>query len=154
MRDRVVHFALPAGLTVSAIALGVHFLFRETTGDVAYAQLTTAYIVTACGLLLVVFVQPPIRAWVGGDVFSGDRRPALLVLVLSVLFIVASFIRLAQHFLHVAPLRRIEDYVVIAIIAALWALGLRLVWRVRPLERFEKLDRAAGTLSGVPSTQA
>jgi magnesium-transporting ATPase (P-type) len=154
MRDRVVHFALPAGLTVSAIALGVHFLFRETTGDVAYAQLTTAYIVTACGLLLVVFVQPPTRAWVGGDVLSGDRRPALLVLLLSVLFIVASFIRLAQHFLHVAPLRRIEDYVVIAVIAALWALGLRFIWRVRPLERFERSDRAASAMFGVPSTQA
>lgn len=153
MRDRVVHFALPAGLTVSAIALGVHFLFREITGDIAYAQLTTAYIVTACGLLLVIFVQPPTRAWVGGDVLSGDRRPALLVLGLSVLFIVASFIRLAQHFLHVAPLRRIEDYVVIAVIAALWALGLRFIWRVRPLERFERPDRAASAMSGVPSTQ-
>jgi cation-transporting ATPase E len=133
MRNRLIHFALPAGLAVTAIAMGVHFLFRETTGDVEYAQLATAYIVTACGLLLVVFVQPPSKAWVGGDVFSGDRRPSLLVVALFILFIVISYIRLAQHFLHVAPLRQPQDYAVIIGIAAVWAIVLRFIWRIRPL---------------------
>jgi cation-transporting ATPase E len=151
MRDRLIHFALPAGLSVTAIALGVHFLFRETTGDVEYAQLATAYIVVACGLLLVVFVQPPTKAWVGGDVLSGDRRPSLLVMGLSILFIVISFIRLAQHFLHVAPLRQPEDYAVIALIAALWALVLRFIWRVRPLAMPSEVDDAGDTATGATS---
>ncbi len=142
MRDRLVHFALPAGLMVTAVALGVHFLFRTTTGNIEHAQLATAYIVTACGLLLVVFVQPPTKAWVGGDVLSGDKRPALLVVGLSILFVVIGFIPLAQRFLNVDALKQPSDYGLIVLIAGLWTLALRAIWRAHPLQTSTRGDDA------------
>jgi cation-transporting ATPase E len=131
MRKRLFHFVLPASVTLVATAWVVHYFAYRATGDAEYAQLATAYIVTICGLLLVVFVQPPTKAWVGGDVLSGDRRPAQLVMGLFVLFIVIAFIPLAQRFLNVEPLRQLDDYAVIAIAVIIWAFTLRLIWRSR-----------------------
>ena len=37
---------------------------------------------TVCGLLLVMFVEPPSRFWAGRDEPSGDRRPTWLAIVL------------------------------------------------------------------------
>jgi cation-transporting ATPase E len=151
MRDRLFHFAVPAGVAVTVTALSVHLIVRATTGDVEYAQLVTAYIVVACGLLLLVFVQPPTRAWVGGDVLSGDKRPALLAIGLTILFIVISFIGLAQHFLHVAPLRQVADYAAVALIAAVWAFVLRFIWRARPLEGPSEGGETAGAPAVCPA---
>jgi cation-transporting ATPase E len=129
---------------MTATALGVHLLFRTSTGDVAYAQLATAYTIVACGLLLVVFVQPPTRAWVGGDVFSGDTRPARLVAGLSILFIIIGPMRLAQRFLHTEALRQVSDYVVIGLIAVGWGVIQRFLWRSRLLARFSGMDLDEG----------
>ena len=100
-------------------------------GDVEYAQLATAYTVVMCGLVLVVFVQPPTRAWVGGDVLSGDRRPTQLATLLLIGFLLISPLSLAQRFLNTAPLRQLSDYALIALIVAIWAIVLRTLWRSR-----------------------
>jgi phosphoglycolate phosphatase-like HAD superfamily hydrolase len=129
--SRIRHFVFPAAVTMSVAALGINFLFRTTTGDMAYAQLATAYTIVACGLLLVVFVQPPTKAWVGGDVLNGDKRHPRMVLLLLIAFVVISPFPPAMRFLNTAPLRQLSDYGVIGLGVLCWAIVLRTIWRSR-----------------------
>jgi cation-transporting ATPase E len=86
---------LPAAGSLALVELGVHLgsylsvenaltvaldeeAARSQTIAVAQSAVTTVGIL--CGLLLVIFVEPPSDAWVGGDRLSGDWRPGLLAL--------------------------------------------------------------------------
>jgi cation-transporting ATPase E len=149
----LLHFVLPASFTLALAALGVYLAYfvpayrairaispaaTEITAlgevlPVAQSALTTVTVL--CGLLLIPFVEPPTRAWVGGDVLSGDPRPFLLTLVLLAAYAVVLAIPQAREFLELAPLDT-GDYVLIGIVVVLWALVLRWTWRARLLDRF------------------
>jgi cation-transporting P-type ATPase E len=116
---------------------------------VARTGLTTLSIL--CGLLLILFVQPhggPVPGW--RDV---HWRHAVLVLALTTAFgLVVLDPRLRSLFEMQAL--SLVDYVVLAFVAAIWAVVLRTIWRWRLLERLlgmEPLDRqpvAQSTRSG------
>jgi hypothetical protein len=85
---------------------------------------------------------------------SGDRRPAFLAIGLVILFVLISFIGLAQHFLNVAPLRQLADYVSVALIAAVWAFVLRFIWRLRLSEGRSEEEEAARPQAPVPAAMS
>jgi cation-transporting ATPase E len=87
------------------------------------------------GLLLVLFVQPPTRFWVGGDVLGGDRRIIYMVIVLFLVFIAATHIPLTQRWFRLAPLEDVTDYLVLGAISVLWLLVARAIWRAPWLRR-------------------
>ncbi len=109
----------------------------EVAGLAAQTSLTTFTLLA--GLALIVFVEPPSPFFVGGDIYSGDRRPTLLAMGLLLAFAVV---------LAVEPLRRFFElmilpahaYAAIAASVVVWALLLRQAWRGRWLERFLQLD--------------
>jgi cation-transporting ATPase E len=144
---RLEHFVLPATLTASLATLFV-FLIVVTLAVsaglpdamvIATSHSTITVFATVCGVLLLVFVEPPIRFLAGGDTWSGDWRPTILAAVL---------LGGLAIFLTVPPMRAFFelqaptpfDVAVITGVALLWALLLRFIWRFRLLERLLGLE--------------
>ena len=135
LRSRLWHFVVPAAFTMTAAALLISIIFGRTVVSTPYSQLAVTYGLIVIGLLLVVFVQPPTRFWVGGDVLSGNRRTIYMVIVLFLVFIAATYIPLTQGWFRLAPLAEARDYVAIAAVSVVWSLLIRLIWRSPWLRR-------------------
>ena len=146
LTSRLAHFVIPAVISVGLVGLAVYLFFLETTGDLFYAQTTLTYTAIICGILLIVFVEPPTRWWVGGDVLSGDRRPTLLAAGLLLLFGFFLAVPPLRDFYGLIPLRSAADYVVIGLAIVIWVLLLRVAWRARLVDRYLNvaLSRAGG----------
>jgi cation-transporting ATPase E len=145
---RLMHFILPAGLTTSLFGLGVfllHFIpAYESSRNPELAALgvpqtaTTAFTLL-CGLMLIIFVEPPLKYLTGGDRLSGDWRPTALAGLSMVLYGIVLLSPGLRKFFELEPLSW-WDYALIGGLAAVWALLLRWIWRRRVLERFLDTD--------------
>jgi cation-transporting ATPase E len=129
-----IHFVMPAAFSVSVLTLAVYLWYLAATGDVELARsaLTTAAVL--CGLLLIPFVEPPSRWWVGGDDLSGDWRPTALAVGMLGLFAVLLAVPSLRDFFELRLLAPL-DYALITLGVMGWALVLRLIWRGRVFER-------------------
>lgn len=142
MAQRLTHFILPAtaAISLAIVLLSLYFIQAYSKTDV---QFINTYAMIVLGLLLVLFVQPPGRFWVGGDVYSGDLRPTILAMISFALYNLVMLIPLAQELLKIQHLPRVEDYLIVAVTAAIWAFILRGFWRFRLVqigtERFSNL---------------
>ena len=102
---------------------------------VPVARTTLTAFLVCCGLLLVVFVEPPTAWWTGGDVLSGDWRPSILAgVLLAVFMLIAAVPGLRAEFGLVA-LPPIAVGLVATALAA-WLLLVRWLWRTRAIDRF------------------
>jgi cation-transporting ATPase E len=129
--EAIAGFERYAGITYD-ISTPSQFIL-EVSQLVAQTCLT-AFVVFA-GLALVVFVEPPVEWFVGGEELSGDWRPTLLAgAMLLVFFVIVAVppLRSAFEIMPVAPLW----YALIALVALVCLLLLRAAWRGRWLERF------------------
>ncbi len=129
----VSHFVFPASFSVGIVSLGI-YLYYTQTADLATAQTALTTTMTLCGILLIIFVEPPTAAWVGGDVLSGDRRPALLALLMLLAFGAIMLVEPLRTFFELTLLPA-SDYLLIGLIVGLWAVILRFVWRQQLLDR-------------------
>jgi cation-transporting ATPase E len=145
---RLMHFILPAGLTVSLFGLGVfllHFIpayqssHNSEVAALGIPQTATTAFTLLCGLMLIIFVEPPVKYLAGGDKLSGDWRPTLLAIFSMVLYIVVLLNPWLRRFFELAPLSW-WDYTLIGGLAAIWAFLLRWTWRKLILERFLDTD--------------
>jgi cation-transporting ATPase E len=157
---RLASFAVPAGLAVTLIGL---LLFAGYTipvfdlvarGSVSVdevnaalkhalprAQTVVICFLTVCGLLLVMFVEPPSRFWADTDEPSGDRRPTWLAIVLLVGLLAIAFVPTLSGLFDLRPVKPL-DAAVIAAAAAVWVFLVRWAWRRHLLERFLGTDPA------------
>jgi cation-transporting ATPase E len=103
---------------------------------IAQTALTTLMIL--CGLALVIFVEPPTSYFVGGDDYSGDWRPTILVIALLIVFIMILLVPSLRNFFDLALLSPL-DYALIATVAIVWSLMLRYIWRAQWFDRFLNL---------------
>ena len=149
----LLHFTLPATLTLTLVALGVYLAYLVVTVlgsleqnsviisnqllSVPRSALVTIMIL--CGLLLVPFMKPPTKSWVGGEPFSGDWRYSLVALGLLGIYIAILAVPPLREFFELSLLSK-HDYVVIAWVALAWCLLLRYVWRAKLLDRFLGVD--------------
>jgi cation-transporting ATPase E len=145
MVRRLVHFILPAAVTMAAAGLAIYLIFLLMTNDREYARLTLTYTMIVMGLILIVFVEPPTEAWVGGDELSGDWRPTLLALGLFLLFLIAFNLPVVGDFYGLIPLRQSLDYLIIAGTIVSWVLMLRYTWRVNLIDRYLNLKADNGS---------
>jgi cation-transporting ATPase E len=152
-----LHFVLTPSLTLTLVGLGVYFayfasnlvhldLLPPQTGRVVafetaelFAQTALTIVLVSCGLLLVVFAEPPTPVWTGGDTLSGDWRPTLLALLLLLAFVAILAIPPLRDFFDLAPLRTL-DYVILGLVTIVWAIFQRWIWRERLLDRFLGVD--------------
>jgi cation-transporting ATPase E len=159
---RLWHYVLPASLTLGVAGLavflaysfwgsGVHLAIAKMGGseaDLGVSQSAVTHFALLCGLFLIVFAEPPTRFWVGGDALSGDRRPALLALVLLVAYAVILAIPPLRGFFDLAPLGG-WSYLLLGGLAVVWALLLRWIWRAEWMERFLDIEKVPMDVEGV-----
>lgn len=157
-----LHFVLPATLTLSLVSILLYLFFlaenigpilawftgqipleevaRQISRDeviraqrVAESALVTMQVLG--GLLLLPFLKPPTRAWVGGERLSRDWRFTILAGVLLVAYVIILAVPPLRDFFEIYPIEP-QGYLTIAIAALGWALVLRLTWRRALLDQF------------------
>lgn len=123
----------PQGVT-EAEAFG---FLEEQAILIAQTALTTFSLFT--GLLLILFVEPPLRWFVGGDGYSGDWRPTLVAgAMLGVYGLIVAITPLRKFFEIVnLPL---WAYMALGGTALVWMLTVRLIWRRQLFSRFFNLE--------------
>ncbi|MDR3572760.1 MAG: HAD-IC family P-type ATPase [Anaerolineaceae bacterium] len=155
---RLVHFVLPAGLTLSLAGFFIFLVFLlippllngqlviGVNGDVELSKANLPIAQSAltsfsifCGLLLVLFVEPPGSIWVVGQHRSSDKRPTYLAVLLAAAYLIILSIPAASKFFDLAPIGLL-GYFFLAIFAIIWAFTLRWVWRSHILDRFLNLN--------------
>jgi cation-transporting P-type ATPase E len=144
---KLAFFVLPAGISVAIFVLITYFLFQYLTGNLFYARVVVTHLLMGTGLLLVVFVQPPTKFWVGGDELSSDKRPGRFAVVLLFLFIFLSIVPYTSELLGIQRLRPTEHYLFVAVILSIWVLMLRGLWRA---DWFRRLTGIAALEETVP----
>ena len=136
MRSRLFHFVVPAAVTLTIASVLLGGLTGLANFELSDSWMTVTFGLVVMGLLLVIFVQPPTRFWVGGDVLSGDWRSTYMAIGLLLLFFVATFLPLTQQLLRLSPLANIWVYLLIAVVAIVWLFILRAIWRAPWLSRY------------------
>ena len=133
------HFVIPASFTVAAVSFAVYLFYLAVVRDATAAQTALTITTVLCGLALIPFVEPPTRAWVGGDELSGDRRPALLALAMLALLGLMIVVPALRQFFELSLLP-VSDWLLIGAVVIAWALVLRWMWRIRFFERLLEFD--------------
>ena len=131
----VFRFALPAACALTLVGfvvyvgyfiVGMHAIpasgpERLPAAEAAQAVAQTALTIVSvlCGLLLLVFVEPPTPAWTGGDVLSGDRRPTILAALLLLVFAVILAVPPLRESFELAALAP-TDYAALGLATSAW----------------------------------
>ena len=127
-------------ISIGFVGLAVYLFSLIQTRDEAYAQTTLTYMIVICGILLVIFVEPPTKWWAGGDVLSGDWRPTLLSIGLLILFAIFLATPAIREFYGLTLLRQPDHYLVVVLAAVVWVFLIRIVWRAKLVERYLNVD--------------
>jgi cation-transporting ATPase E len=157
---RLASFSVPAGIAVALVGMLLFTLYCVPVFDLAAkdgvtikeintaikdtlprAQTVLTYFLTVCGLLLVVFIEPPNRFWAVGGEASGDRRPTWMTLALLVALLVIAFVPALAGIFDLHPISVLDLLAVLAA-AAVWVFLVRFAWKRRLLERFLGADSA------------
>jgi len=137
-------FVAPAAVASSLLGLVVFYgslAIADAAGaasiaDAGAAARTafTSFLVFA-GLLLIVFVEPPIRWFAVAEPLTRDRRPTLLALFLGLGYIAVLLVPPARDFFSFAVPGPQESVLVLAAVI-IWVPTVRAFWRRRLIERF------------------
>jgi cation-transporting ATPase E len=100
--------------------------------------MTTAAIL--CGVILIVFAQPPTQAFGGGAEVNGDWRPTILAGAMVAMYAVILKVHTLRTFYEMKSLT-VLGYVFIAAVVLAWAYLLREFWRVDLPELARRLWR-------------
>jgi magnesium-transporting ATPase (P-type) len=134
MIDQLRHFVLPAAVTTTILAVSLYAWYLWLTADLEYARLVVTHALVAAGFVRVIFVKPPTPFWVGGNSLSGDWRPVWMTVGAAAVYITFVAITAAvptfQGWFDLDALHRPEDYLVIALAVAVWAVITRTLWRL------------------------
>ncbi len=131
----LIRFIAPAAILMTVTAFVIYTLFLNQSGQLEYAQVGVTHVLVAMGLVLVLFIKPPLyfRPW--ATLQLGDLRPTLLVFVSAFLFLAITFIPLISDLLNVDPLQEPSHYLIIAQATIAWAIALKFIWLLIPIER-------------------
>lgn len=147
----LLHFVVPATLSLTMVSLLVYLFYLVVAvldlppgmgiSQVDYSVPRSALVAifVMCELLLIGFLKPPTRAWVGGEPLSGDWRYTQVSLVLLGVYLIVVAIPPLRNFFELSSLS-LMSYLFIGLVAIEWSLILRFIWRTRFLDRFLGVD--------------
>lgn len=147
----LLHFVVPATLSLTMVSLLVYLFYLVVAvldlppgmsiAQVDYSVPRSALVAifVMCELLLIGFLKPPTRAWVGGEPLSGDWRYTQVSLALLGVYIIVVAIPPLRNFFELSSLS-LMSYLFIGLVALEWCLILRFIWRTRFLDRFLGVD--------------
>ncbi len=154
----LLHFILPAATTMALLALAVYVYYYQgavedlpielqqptlaltedasaTPSATALARDASTTSLILCGLVIIIFAEPPTKFWTGGDELSGDWRPTYLALGMLAAYVAILSSPTLRDFFDL-NLLGFWDYVGILVLVAAWAAALRTIWRLRLFDRF------------------
>ena len=119
---------------------GVDYDIASTNAFISEVAVLAAQTALTCfliysGFILVVFVEPPLEWFVGGDELSGDWRPTIVVAAMLLAFIVILLFEPFRNFLELLALP-LWAQLLIGVVTLVWMLVLRTAWRKNWVERF------------------
>jgi cation-transporting ATPase E len=143
----LARFVLPAAALASVIGLlVVTGVFLAGDADVEAGLLTplaaenaaktsvTVFLILV-GMLVLVYVEPPVKALAVIEPVSPDRRPAYLAGGLTLALVVVMLVPPARQFFNLSPLAPRDLAIVLAGVVS-WAVLVWIFWRWRFVERF------------------
>jgi magnesium-transporting ATPase (P-type) len=122
-------FIFPASITIAIAASVVYYYFYDLYAEIAYAQLAVTYALVFTGLMLVVFVSPPVKILAGGSDYTGAWEPTILSFIMLLVFIIAAPLNITKKFFELDVLNQSADYLFIGVVAVSWAVTVQLLWR-------------------------
>ncbi|UCD40863.1 MAG: HAD family hydrolase, partial [Chloroflexota bacterium] len=138
LRKSLSHYGIPAAIMIAIAGTFAFFYFRLAHNDRDYTHLAVTYVLVFTSLLVVLFLRPPFRLFVGGAPLSKDRRIFYMVVVLTVLFFITVALSAAIPFLYdlllLEWLDPIADFLIVGLIVLIWAAALLVIWRIWRLE--------------------
>jgi cation-transporting ATPase E len=133
-------FVLPAAISIAAVSVVVYEFFLSLNSDVELARTALTLTATSCGLLLLLFLEPPTPAWVAANPPGDDLRPTLLAVALGGVFAAFMAVPASRDFYELV-LPNAWGFLVIGLVVIAWAMTLRSVWRLDPVKRLESALR-------------
>lgn len=141
----IARFAIPAAIMVATLSLITFMTWWRLTRNVDESQSVLTTTAVLCGLVLLLFIQPPTQWFVGGDEFSGDWRPTALAVGLLGMFLAIAYTPALQQLFGFARIDPFDLSVLIVIVAG-WSVAMRWVWR------FQLFQRMAGLRTSQPES--
>jgi cation-transporting ATPase E len=147
----ILHFIVPATITMTIVALFVYLLFlmraildlqpglRLTDADYALPRTALVTVLIFCHLLLLPFLKPPTRHWVGGESLSGDLRYSGIALIMAGVTLLTLMVPTIRDFFELATLSSM-DILFLITVALEWAFIQRAIWRSRFFDNFLGVD--------------
>jgi cation-transporting P-type ATPase E len=139
-------FVVPAAIGIALVGLVVYEFYLSTSADVELARTALTLTSILCGLILILFLEPPTRAFAAANPLSGDWRPAALALGLFLLFITFLVTPFTREFFELV-LPDAWGFAVIGLIVFSWAVVLQAVWRMDIGGALRRLLRRSPTAS-------
>ncbi|MGG6270717.1 HAD-IC family P-type ATPase [Leptolyngbya sp. AN03gr2] len=151
-RDRnlirsMLHFYIPATITLTFVALFVYLLYlMRAVVDLAPAlelsqvdynipRTALVTILVFCELLLILFLKPPLTCWVGGESISKNWRYTIVALILGAVYLTILSTPTLRGFFELSPLSGI-DVLFLGFLALEWCFIVRWTWRTKFFDRF------------------
>jgi cation-transporting ATPase E len=137
------HFVIPATIGIAAVSVIVYEFFLHSTGDVPTAQCALTFTAILCGLLIILFLEPPTPAWVAANPLNGDWRSPALAGGLFALFVAFLAIPTTREFYEI-ELFNVWEFAMIGLVVLAWAFSLRSIWRFDLLAQLQSLRPGRG----------
>ena len=144
----LLHFIIPATITMTIVALFVYLLFlmraildlppgaRISAADYTLPRTALVTVLVFCHLLLLPFLKPPTQFFVGGgEPVCKDWRYSISAIVLAGLTLITLVNPVLRDFYELATLSGLDIAFLLAV-ALEWGLILRVLWRSRFFDRF------------------
>ena len=144
----LLHFIIPATITMTIVALFVYLLFlmraildlppgvRISADDYRLPRTALVTVLVFCHLLLLPFLKPPTQFFVGGgEPVCKDWRYSISAIVLAGLTLITLINPVLRDFYELAELSG-PDIAFLLAVALEWGLILRVLWRSRFFDRF------------------
>ncbi|HUF52300.1 MAG TPA: HAD-IC family P-type ATPase [Dehalococcoidia bacterium] len=140
-------FVVPAAISIAVVGLVVYQFFLSASDDVALAQTALTLTAIGCGLLVILFLEPPTQTWVAANPLTADWRPAAMAAGLFGLLIAFIAVGTIREFYEL-DMPNVWETCVIVLIVIAWAVCLREIWRL-PL--FKALARRLNGSAALPA---
>ncbi len=141
-----IRFIFPAAITIAFTALlvyfgylDIHYLPVEGTEAAAEAlnlartALTT--VLVFIGLLLILFVEPPVHSLAVGDEFSGDLRPTIVAVLMLITYFAMFAVEPFREFWELSAMPLV-DFIIVGATSLAWGGVQWMIWRNHMFERF------------------
>jgi cation-transporting ATPase E len=120
-------FVIPAALSIAAASLAVYEGFLSVGGDVGVARTALTFTATGCGLLIILFLDPP-RSFSGAAGGTADRRPILMAGSMFCLLLTSAAVPFLRDFFELELPGAVGFFVIGSTVIA-WALVMRIAWQ-------------------------